>query len=584
MKSSFSLRSSFAVLQRTIRSVKVSRWKPVCAALLLSAVMATVCSAQTFKKLVDFSGANGAYAYGSLVQGTDGNFYGTTENGGTSDDGTVYKMTPEGTVTTIYNFCSETDCRDGSEPLAGLALGSDGNFYGTTSAGGENYYGECGTGCGTVFKITPSGTLTTLYTFCSESSCLDGLSPAGGLVLGSDGNFYGTTTGGGPTGSGTIFKITRSGLMTTLSGFCPKSGCTASSGGRPEAGVVQGADGNFYGTTEDGGTDAQGIVFKLAPSGTVTTLHSFCSLSDCSDGADPWSALVQGTDGNFYGTTYGGGNDTGTGVVFKITPSGKLTTLHSFCDNNVCSDGENPYAGLLQGSDGNFYGVTEYGGANGYGVVFSITPSGTLTTPHSFDGTDGTYATAVLIQAVNGAFYGTTTEGGASGMGTVFTLSMGLSPVIEALTYRGTIGSTVGFLGQGFTSSTTVSFNGNKSAKVSVQSSTYLTATVPSSATTGYVNATTSGGTLKSNQIFHVIPQITSFSPESGAAGTVVTIEGKSLKGATSVAFGGVKATSFTVDSHTEITATVPTGAKTGKITVTTPSGTATSAGTFTVP
>jgi uncharacterized repeat protein (TIGR03803 family) len=237
-----------------------------------------------------------------------------------------------------------------------------------------------------------------------------------------------------------------------------------------------------------------------------------------------------------------------------------------------------------KGSDGNFYGVTEYGGANGYGAVFSITPSGTLTTLHSFDATDGTYAAAALLQAVNGAFYGTTSYGGADDLGTVFTLSTGLGPVIEALSYRGTIGSTVGFLGQGFTSSTTVSFNGNKSAKVSVQSSTYLTATVPSSATTGYVTATTSGGTLKSNNIFHVIPQITSFSPDSGAAGTVVTIEGESLNGATRIAFGGVKATSFKVDSHTEITATVPSGAKTGKITVTTPSGTATSARTFTVP
>jgi uncharacterized repeat protein (TIGR03803 family) len=583
--------SSIAIGERFTLTLAVDRktlgqlsgWKPVCAALLLSAGMATVSSAQTFKKLVDFSGSNGASPSGSLVQGTDGNLYGTTEDGGANGDGTVFKITPSGTLTTIYNFCSETGCTDGEAPDAGLALGTGGNFYGTTYGGGENYYGECTTGCGTLFKITPSGTRTTLYTFCSESSCLDGKNPVGPLVLGSDGNFYGTTVGGGTSGAGTIFRISSSGLMDTLSSFCPPSGCTGTDGAYPEAGLVQGNDGNFYGTTEDGGANGAGIVFKITPSGTLTTLHNFCSLTDCNDGQDPWDGVVQGSDRNFYGTTEDGGPNLG-GVVFKITPSGKLTTLYTFCSEAGCSDGESPIAGLVQGSDGNFYGTTDGGGTSRAGTVFRITPSGTLTTLHSFDATDGSAPVAALIQAVNGVFYGTTYTGRASSEGTVFRLSVGLGPVIEALTYRGKVGNTIGFLGQGFTSSTTVSFNGTKSAKVKVVSSTYLTATVPSGATTGYVNATTSGGTLKSNQIFHVIPQITSFSPESGPAETVVTIKGESFTGATSVAFSGVKATSFKVDSYTEITATVPSGAKTGKISVTTLGGTGTSAGTFTVP
>jgi uncharacterized repeat protein (TIGR03803 family) len=562
----------------------LSRWKPICAALLLSASMTIVSSAQTFTKLADFNGSDGIDPY-ALVQGKDGNLYGTAAVGGANDEGTVFKMTPDGTVTAIYSFCSKTSCTDGAQPEAGLVLGTDGNFYGTTWGGGENYYGLCTNGCGTVFKVTLSGTLTTLYTFCSESNCYDGENPDAGLVQGTDGNFYGTTERGGPNGRGSIFKITPSALLTTLSSFCPKSGCSAANGENPMAGLALSSDGNFYGTAEGGGTGNQGIVFRMTPSGTLTTLHSFCSQSGCSDGADPQSTLVQGTDGNFYGTAHGGGAHNG-GVVFKITPLGELTTLYSFCSHSDCSDGDVPLTGLVQGTDGNFYGTTDDGGTgtSGEGTIFKITPSGAFTSLHSFDGTDGSQPEAVLMQSTNGVFYSTATEGGAGGDGTVFSLSMGLHPFVQALTYRGKVGNTIEFLGQGFTSSTAVSFNGTKSANVKVVSGTYLTATVPSGATTGFVTATASGGTLKSNQTFLVTPQITSFSPESGSAETVVTINGESFKGATSVVFGRVKATSFKVDSYTEITATVPSGAKTGKITVITPGGTATSAGTFTVP
>ncbi len=230
--------------------------------------------------------------------------------------------------------------------------GSDGNFYGTAVVGGAN-------GAGTVFKITPGGTLITLYSF----GVSDGQSPYGGLVQGSDGNFYGTTEfGGANNGNGTVFKITPRGTLTSLYSFA------GSDGANPHAGLVQGSDGNFYGTTEFGGTgqcaNRCGTVFKITPSGTLTTLYDFAG----SDGFKPQAGLVQGSDGNFYGTTTGGGANNGKGTVFKITPSGTLTTLYSFAG----SDGAFPQAGLVQGSDGNFYGTTAGGGANFAGTVFRL--------------------------------------------------------------------------------------------------------------------------------------------------------------------------------------------------------------------
>jgi uncharacterized repeat protein (TIGR03803 family) len=217
-------------------------------------------------------------------------------------------------VSTLYTFCSQNGCTDGTSPF-GLVQGADGNFYGTTLQGGANNFG-------TVFKITPSGGLTTLYSFCSQSGCTEGSTP-GMLVQATDGNLYGTTgEGGGNTKTcsgfinhcGTVFKITPSGALTTLYGFCPQSGCTDGFG---PSGLVQATDGNFYGTTDDGGANicdvslgshGCGTVFKITPSGALTTLYSFfCSRSDCADGYLPNTALVQATDGNFYGTTQFGG-------------------------------------------------------------------------------------------------------------------------------------------------------------------------------------------------------------------------------------------------------------------------------------
>jgi len=408
-------------------------WRTAWGVIVLCSAITSVTSAQIVTTLASFDGTDGAGPYASLIQATDGNFYGTTEGGGAGDFGTVFKISLAGTLTTLYNFCFQSGCADGENPYAGLVQGSDGNFYGTTHAGGAN-------GVGTVFKITPAGTLTTLWSFCSYAQCEDGESPYAGLVQGSDGNFYGTTYEGGcvayfkhaclAEGEGTLFKITPSGTLTVLYSFCISTGCT--DGANPyAAGLVQGSDGNFYGMTYAGGAYDNGTVFKITPSGTLTTLYSFCSQSGCLDGAYPIAGLVQASDGNFYGTTSAGGGSSicagGCGTIFRITPQGTLTTLHIFCPQSGCTDGEYPQAGLVQGSDGNFYGTTQEGGANKYGTVFKITAQGTLTTLYSVcaqtNCTDGADPLAGLTQAVNGTLYGTTTAGGGtSNDGTVFSL------------------------------------------------------------------------------------------------------------------------------------------------------------------
>ncbi len=262
----------------------------------------------------------------------------------------------------------------------------------------------------TIGCITVSAqTLTTLHSFNGG----DGRSPEAALVQGSDGNFYGTTVLGGAHLKGTVFKIDATGSLTTLHSFSGFPG----DGAVPFAGLVQGSDGNFYGTTASGGAFFQGTVFRMTPSGAITVLHSFNSFF--SEGAVPLAGLVQGGDGNFYGTTALGGAHV-KGTVFKIDATGSLTTLHSFSGSP--NDGANPVAGLVQGSDGNFYGTTAFGGAHVKGTVFNIDATGSLTTLHSFSGSPGEGAVpfAGLVQGSDGNFYSTTALGGAHGEGTVF--------------------------------------------------------------------------------------------------------------------------------------------------------------------
>jgi uncharacterized repeat protein (TIGR03803 family) len=637
-KCSIGWRATLAIFQHTERSAMHAlripdlgkrNWvRTAYALLLLLATTAIALHAATFTDLASFDGTDGlGPGLMSLVQGTDGNFYGTTQNLGASGIGpygTVFKITPGGTLTALYSFCSQSGCTDGETPAGALLQAANGKFYGTTSAGGAN-------GLGTIFEITTGGTLTTLQSFDST----DGANPNAGLVQVANGDFYGTAAYGGANGVGTVFKMTAGGTLTVLHSFA------GADGANPLAPLIQAANGDFYGTTQDGGSGSNanceegcGTVFKITPGGTLTTLHSFSS----TDGSNLAAGLAQAANGNFYGTTQDGGSSSncegGCGTVFKITPGGTLTTLHSFDG----PDGEFPAAGLVQATDGNFYGTTTGVGANGDGgTVFKITPGGTLTTLHSFDGPDGEFPAAGLVQATDGNFYGTTTgvgangdggtvfkitpggtlttlynfctqshctdgaspdgglfqatngnlygttfAGGVSDDGVVFRLSVGLGPFVETQTTSGKVGAAVKILGTKLTGATSVTFNGT-AAVFTVVSSSEITTTVPAGATTGKVQVTTPSGTLSSNVAFRVTPQITSFAPPSGPVGTSVTITGVSLTQTTQVTFGGVKAITFSVTSDTQVTATVPTGAVTGRIVITTAGGTATSATSFTV-
>ena len=451
--------------------------------------------AQTFTTLHSFDGTDGRLSNAGLVQATNGNLYGTTYYGGAKDSGEVFEITPGGTLTTFHSFCSKSRCADGEYTYATPVQGTDGNFYGTTYLGGSKELG-------TVFKITPSGTLTTLHSFDGA----DGSQPLAGLVQGSDGNFYGTTNMGGSQGDGEIFKITPSGTLTTLHSFCSRTACK--DGRNPFAGLVQGTDGNFYGTTLEGGAKGFGTVFKITPSGTLTTLHSFCTQSGCPDGQFPQTGLVQATNGNLYGTTITGGAY-GDGTIFEITTSGTLTTLYNVCSQSGCPDGNYLYAGLIQATDGNLYGIMDVGGTNDSGTIFKITLSGTLTTLYNFCSqsgcTDGQYPAGGLVQDTNGNLYGMTADGGANGDGTVFSLSVGLEPFVETKPTAAKVGATVNILGTNLTGATSVNFNG-KAATFTVVSSSEITTNIPAGATTGEVQVVTSSGTLLSNVSFRVLP------------------------------------------------------------------------------
>ena len=487
------------IRSRKVAARKLISWRIAC--LIFAFCTATaISSAQKLTTLASFDGADGNDPYTmSLVQGFDGNLYGTTHAGGTAGRGNVFKVTPTGVVTLLYSFCSQPNCVDGSVPEAGLVQATDGNLYGMTYQGGN--------GAGTVFRITASGTLTTLYSFCSQVSCDDGTFPSAALMQASNGKFYGTTSKGGANGYGTVFEVTPAGKLTTLYSFCSQTTCT--DGEYPYAGLVQATNGNFYGTTYGGGANGGGTVFELTPKGGLTTLYSFCSQTPhCTDGEFPFAGLVQATNGSFYGTTSGGGAN-GSGTIFELTPDGKLTSLYSFCSQTHCTDGSYPYAGLVQATDGNFYGTTNEGGAGAgpcgnCGTVFAIRPAGALTTLHAFGGKpDGDYPYGGLVQATNGNLYGPTWSGGEFNDGVVFALTVGLKPFVETLPTSGKAGRTVIILGNNLTGTTSVTFSGT-AATFTVVSDTEIKTTVPTGAGTGTVEVITPSSTLKSNVVFRV--------------------------------------------------------------------------------
>ncbi len=390
--------------------------------------------AQTETNLYSFVGfpSDGLQPRAMLIQGSDGNFYGTTYNGGAGGNGAIFRISPSGSETNFYSFVGTPT--DGSHPSAALVQGSDSNFYGTTVLGGTH-------NTGTIFRISPGGSYSNLYSFGSHTN--DGVQPQFGLVQGSDGNFYGTTEKGGTASLGTVFRISPSGVYTSLYSFVgpPVDGAD------PFCVLVQGSDGNFYGTTIFGGASTNcplgcGTVFRISPSGAETNLFSFAIT--LSGGLEPLDGLVQGSDGNFYGTTFVGGTNItcadGCGTVFRITPGGSYSNLYSFV--GLPTDGVKPIA-LVQGSDGNFYGTTEIGGTTNLGTIYRISPSGSYSNLYSFGShpNDGLQPLAGLVQGSDGNFYGTTSFGGSNNFGTVYKLIFPFSSLanqISAVTRAGT--------------------------------------------------------------------------------------------------------------------------------------------------
>jgi uncharacterized repeat protein (TIGR03803 family) len=384
--------------------------------------------ALTYTTLISFNGTNGAGPVAGLVQGADGNFYGTAPNAGPNSNGTVFAISSDGSFfTNFYNFTGGTN---GAGPIGGLIIGTDGNFYGTTSGGGTS-------NCGTVFQLTPHGAFKQL----AQLSGINGSNPVVALVQASDGSFYGGAKYGGPypnttqlgTGYGSIFRVTTNGVLTTPVLF------DSTNGANPAA-LALGNDGNFYGTTEWGGSISSfklgfGTIFRLSQDGTFTNTYIF---SGGNDGGFPVAGLMQGKNGIFYSTTQSGGSNS-IGTIFQITSDGQFQSLLSFPASSV---GSYPSAAMLQGSDGNFYGTTYIGGdASQHGTIFKITPAGGLTPLIQFSGTNGFTPGAnplsSLVQGTDGNFYGTTLNGGTYNKGTVFRLSLPLSPVIKSIVKAG---------------------------------------------------------------------------------------------------------------------------------------------------
>jgi len=408
------------------------------AILLMSLVLASQpAHSQTFSVLYSFTGKNGdgADPMAGLVRDAAGNFYGVTSGGGSGGAGTVFKLSmgQDGawTETILHRFEGGSD---GAFPLGRLVLDLEGNLYGTTSGV-----------AGTVFKLTPSGEKTVLYTFCSVANCADGASPNGGLVRDGSGNLYGTTALGGnsafcPEGCGGVFKVTKTGEEVVLYSFCSIANCA--DGSFPIGGdgffndetLVRDGLGNLYGTTPTGGDAAFcsddrgcGTVFKVSKDGKETVLHSFCSSAKCADGSYPEVGLIQDAASNLYGTTSDGGAHIRYGTVYQVNAAGDETVLYSF--HGRAAVGQVSPSSLALDAAGNLYGTTAHGGAFNSGSVFTVTTAGRARILYSFNNaSDGGEPQGGLVLDSAGNLYGTASAGNlqdcnGNGCGIVFELA-----------------------------------------------------------------------------------------------------------------------------------------------------------------
>jgi uncharacterized repeat protein (TIGR03803 family) len=350
-------------------------------------------------------GSDGASPDGPLIADSQGNLYGTALQGGSNNDGVVFEVTPRGKESVLYSF--QGGSSDGNKPQAGLIADTAGNLYGTTYFGGPSDEG-------TVFKLAPDGTEAMLHAF---SGATEGANPQAALVADFAGNLYGTTSDGGASNNGTVFRLAPKGALSVLHAF---SG--GSDGGFPQAALVADKRGSLYGTAATGGAHGQGTVFRISAKGGFKVVYSFAGGKD---GADPIAPLIVDGKGNFYGTTrLGGGTgcfDGGCGTVFRLSPDGKEAVLYAFTGG---SDGGEPYGGVVRDAKGNLYGATVTGGGgSGYGTAFKLARDGTFTVLHTFSGqSDGEYPNAGLIIGNDGRLYGTSYAGASQDWGSVYAI------------------------------------------------------------------------------------------------------------------------------------------------------------------
>ena len=539
--------------------------------LFVFAAAAIPAQAQTPTVLHQFMQTTDACApRGNIVQGRDGNMYGGGAACGGNGSGAIYKISPAGAESVFYSFPQQwTNCGG-----AGLTLGSDGNFYGACVSGNP------ATGLGSIFRLTPARVFTDLHDFTG----VDGDSlPVYPPIQASDGNFYGVT-GNEVQICGNVYRLTPAGVYTNLHAFSG-SDCHSSN-------LFQASDGNLYGTLADCTLPGSvGCVYKISTAGVFKEIHGFAFTT----GENPCTGMIQGKDGKLYGATNQGAVK-GSGNIYKMTTAGVATDLHDF--NNAtdasCVNNIGPPVNMLQVTDGTFYGVNPAYGPYG-GSIYKLT-SANVFSAFLFPSTDvdGNSPSSTLIQNTNGLVYGTTPSGGGTSttcpqicQGTFFSVSTGEEPFVnlEPTEKTGNVGASVGMFGQGFSSASVVKFGGVAAKSKTLTGTTYLTAVVPAGAHTGTVTVTTGTTTLTSPQTYNVKPKITSFTPPSGPPATLVTINGTGLIQASAVKFGTVKATTFTVESDSRVTAVVPSGLAAGAVTIsiTTPGGTANSPTKFTV-
>lgn len=498
-----------------------------------------------------------AFPWGPMAQGQDGNLYGTAQSRGANGTGGVFKITPANVETLVASFPSTwTNCG------FGLTLAMDGNFYGACTVGGAN-------NAGFIYRVTPAGVLTDIYDFLNRTT--DACCPLGGLVLGENGDLYGTTGDLSASSPQVAFSVSTEGVYKTLYTF-------ANGNSLPSL-LTAGGDGNFYGTEADAdGFGNVGGVFRISASGAFKLLYGFVSSTDV---YYPSSGVVRDSNGKLYGTT-AFPSGTGNGALYDVTTGGKVTDIYNFPATLNFDESAN---NMIQASDGNLYGASYNGGTGASGGLYELT-SANVFSSYSFatESNMGGNPEAPLVQTTSGIIYGSNSGGNALTYGGLFQLNIGAAPFISLVTpvYSGKEASTVGILGQGFSSKSVVAFGGTKATTTKLTGTTYILATVPTGALTGDVTVTTGSTVLSTTASYSITPTYKSFTPSSGPVGTVVTFNGTGLTQTTKVTIDKVSA-SFTVVSDSQITATVPTGAATGKITVTTKGGSVTSSTSFTV-